>query len=89
MEITVLKLGGSILCGPEDLERIADVVESEIKAGRLPVCVVSAMKGVTDKVMPPWTPVTSDPLSVTSDRKSAKELHVTSIPSRRRAVSLA
>ncbi len=35
----------------EDLGRIADVVESEMGSGSLPVCVVSAMKGVTDKII--------------------------------------
>jgi aspartate kinase len=51
MEIVVLKLGGSILRGREDLGRVADVVESEMSSGSLPVCVVSAMKGVTDKII--------------------------------------
>ena len=46
-----MKLGGSILRGKDDLIRVADVVESEIGSGRLPVCVVSAMKGVTDKII--------------------------------------
>jgi aspartate kinase len=51
VDIVVLKLGGSILRGKEDLVRVADVVESEMGSGRLPVCVVSAMKGVTDKII--------------------------------------
>ena len=51
MDIVVLKLGGSILRGKEDLGRVADVVESDMGSGSLPVCVVSAMKGVTDKVI--------------------------------------
>ena len=51
MDIVVLKLGGSILRGREDLGRVVDVVESEIGSGSLPVCVVSAMKGVTDKII--------------------------------------
>jgi len=51
MDIVVLKLGGSILRGREDLGRVADVVESEMSEESLPVCVVSAMKGVTDKII--------------------------------------
>jgi aspartate kinase len=51
MDIVVLKLGGSILRDREDLGRVADVVKSEISSGNLPVCVVSAMKGVTDKII--------------------------------------
>jgi len=51
MDIVVYKLGGSILRGREDLGRIADVAESELGAGRVPVCVVSAMKGVTDRII--------------------------------------
>ena len=80
MEITVLKLGGSILCGPEDLERIADVVESEINAGRLPVCVVSAMKGVTDKVITALGQVRTesfDPKAFTSELMNA---HMSCLP---------
>ena len=51
MDIVVLKLGGSILRGREDLGRVANVIESEMSEGSLPVCVVSAMKGVTDKII--------------------------------------
>ena len=51
MDIVVYKLGGSILRGREDLGRIVDVAESELGAGRVPVCVVSAMKGVTDRII--------------------------------------
>jgi aspartate kinase len=51
MDIVVYKLGGSILRNYEDLGRVADVTESELNLGRIPVCVVSAMKGVTDKII--------------------------------------
>ncbi len=51
MDIVVLKLGGSILRDREDLGRVADVVKFEMNSGSLPVCVVSAMKGVTDKII--------------------------------------
>ena len=51
MELEVLKLGGSILKSREDLQRVASLVESKLGQGVLPICVVSAMKGVTDKIV--------------------------------------
>jgi aspartate kinase len=51
LDIVVYKLGGSILRGREDISKIVDVAESELGSGRVPVCVVSAMKGVTDRII--------------------------------------
>jgi aspartokinase len=51
MELEILKLGGSILKGQEDFQRIAGLLETKLEQGILPVCVVSAMKGVTDKII--------------------------------------
>ncbi|MFH2111787.1 MAG: aspartate kinase [Candidatus Bathyarchaeota archaeon] len=51
MEVEVIKLGGSILHSREAFERAVKIVEREMNKGRLPVLVVSAMKGVTDKLI--------------------------------------
>ena len=51
MEFEVLKLGGSILKDRKALSRAAEIVDSKLESDVLPVCVVSAMKGVTDKVI--------------------------------------
>jgi aspartate kinase len=51
IEVEVLKFGGSILRSFEDFENVADIVASEIEQSRVPVCVVSAMKGVTDRII--------------------------------------
>jgi len=47
LEFEVLKLGGSILKDRKAFE----IVDSKLESDVLPVCVVSAMKGVTDKVI--------------------------------------
>jgi len=51
IEVEVLKFGGSILRGFEDFEKAADIVAGELDQSRVPVCVVSAMKGVTDRII--------------------------------------
>ena len=51
MEFEVLKLGGSILKDRKAFSRAAEIVDSKLESDVLPVCVVSAMKGVTDKVI--------------------------------------
>ena len=51
IEVEVLKFGGSILRSSEDFERAADIVASELEQSRVPICVVSAMKGVTDRII--------------------------------------
>ncbi len=51
MEIEVIKLGGSILQSVETFGRAAEIVQKELAQERLPICVVSAMKGVTDKII--------------------------------------
>ncbi len=51
MEIEVVKLGGSILHSVEAFGRATEIVERELSENRLPICVVSAMKGVTDKII--------------------------------------
>ena len=51
MEFEVLKLGGSILKDRETFDRAAEIVENKLSQGIVPVCVVSAMKGVTDQII--------------------------------------
>ena len=51
MEIEVLKLGGSILKSYQDYQLIADLIEEKRKLGKHPICVISAMKGVTDRII--------------------------------------
>lgn len=51
MEFEVLKLGGSILKNRDAFNRAAEIVDAKLESGVLPVCVVSAMKGVTDRVI--------------------------------------
>ena len=51
MEFEVIKLGGSILKDRETFQRAAEIVEKELAKSVLPVCVVSAMKGVTDRII--------------------------------------
>jgi aspartate kinase len=47
----VLKFGGSILRSHDDFDKVADVIAKELEQSRLPICVVSAMKGVTDRII--------------------------------------
>jgi len=51
LEFEVIKLGGSILKDREAFKRAAEIVEKELTKEILPVFVVSAMKGVTDKII--------------------------------------
>jgi aspartokinase len=51
MDVEVLKLGGSILKSYSDFQRITDLVEAKCKQGKQPICVLSAMKGVTDRII--------------------------------------
>jgi aspartokinase len=51
VEIEVIKLGGSILQSIETFGRAAEIVRKELTQERLPICVVSAMKGVTDRII--------------------------------------
>jgi aspartokinase len=48
VEIEVIKLGGSILQSVETFGRATEIVKNELAQERLPICVVSARKGVTD-----------------------------------------
>ena len=50
IEVEVLKFGGSILRSFGDFEKAADIVASELGPSLVPICVVSAMKGVTDRI---------------------------------------
>lgn len=51
MDVEVLKFGGSILKDKRDFERAAETVIDELKQPNLPICVVSALNGVTDKLI--------------------------------------
>ncbi len=47
----MLKFGGSILRSHDDFDKAADIIAEELEQSRLPICVVSAMKGVTDRII--------------------------------------
>jgi aspartokinase len=51
MDYKVLKFGGSILTERKDFERVAAIVAGELGKKNVPVPVVSAVKGVTDKLV--------------------------------------
>jgi len=51
VDVKVLKFGGSILKDREDFGLAADLVAKELEGGVLPLPVVSAMKGVTDRII--------------------------------------
>jgi len=51
MNVEILKIGGSILTETLAFNRAAEIVDEKLVKGTLPVCVVSAMKGVTDKII--------------------------------------
>jgi aspartokinase len=51
LEFEVIKLGGSLLKDRDTFNRAVEIVELELEKGIIPVCVVSAMKGVTDKTI--------------------------------------
>ncbi len=80
MDIVVLKLGGSILRSGEDLGRIADVVEAEKGSDRIPVCVVSAMRGVTDKIINALNQVRIENFEPKTFVDSLMEEHISSLP---------
>ena len=51
MRIAVMKFGGTSVADPEAIRRVADIVHSESGRGGRPVVVVSAMSGVTDRLL--------------------------------------
>jgi aspartate kinase len=51
MDYKVLKFGGSILMDRKDFERVVDIVAGELAKDNLPIPVVSAVKGVTDRIV--------------------------------------
>ena len=51
MEYKVLKFGGSILKNRKDFERVTTIVAGELAKKNVSVPVVSAVKGVTDKLV--------------------------------------
>ncbi len=51
MLVEVLKFGGSILKDGKDFERASETVVREIGQSRFPVCVVSAVSGVTERLI--------------------------------------
>lgn len=51
VELEVIKLGGSILKDKKAFVHITKIVEESIASLILPICVVSAMNGVTDKLV--------------------------------------
>ncbi len=51
MDFKVLKFGGSILGGRSDFERAAGIIAGELEESNVPIPVVSAMRGVTDRLV--------------------------------------
>jgi aspartate kinase len=51
MRIAVMKFGGTSVADPEAIRRVAGIVQAEIARGSRPVVVVSAMSGVTDRLL--------------------------------------
>ena len=51
MHIPVMKFGGTSVADPEAIRRVVGIVQAEIQRGRSPVVVVSAMSGVTDRLL--------------------------------------
>jgi aspartate kinase len=51
MRIAVMKFGGTSVADPEAIRRVAAIVQAEIARGSRPVVVVSAMSGVTDRLL--------------------------------------
>jgi len=45
-DLEVIKLGGSILQDSDAFQHAVDIVGEELGKNRLPICVVSAMKGL-------------------------------------------
>jgi aspartate kinase len=80
MDIVVYKLGGFILRGRDDLDRIADVAESELGSGRVPVCVVSAMKGVTDRIIQALSQVRVEGFEPRAFAEALMAEHLSSLP---------
>jgi len=80
VDIVVYKLGGSILRGKEDLGKIVDVTESELGSGRVPVCVVSAMKGVTDRIIQALSQVRVEGFEPRAFTEALMAEHLSSLP---------
>lgn len=51
MNIAVLKFGGSVIGGLDDIGRVARRIKERMDGGAFPVVVVSAMRGMTDELM--------------------------------------
>ncbi len=81
MEVEVLKFGGSILNNLENFERAAGVVASEVEQSRAPICVVSAMKGVTDRIMKALNNSGSEEGDLGSFMEDLKSRHLSAMPS--------
>jgi aspartate kinase len=62
MEVEVIKLGGSILKNRDAFVRATNIVESELDQCRIPICIVSAINGVTDAIIKAVDDSLKDPL---------------------------
>ena len=51
MNNEVLKFGGSVLKKIEDFDRAADIISEKLGESVLPICVVSALNSVTDRII--------------------------------------
>ncbi len=51
MNIAVLKFGGSVIGGLDDIGRVAKCIKRRVDEGAFPIVVVSAIRGMTDELM--------------------------------------
>lgn len=51
MEVEIIKIGGSILKNYNDFKIISEIILNKKNEEKIPICVVSAMKGVTDRII--------------------------------------
>lgn len=80
-DLEVIKLGGSILQDSDAFQHAVDIVEEELGKNRLPICVVSAMKGVTDKIINAVNMSHGDPLFKPREFvESLLEDHIKALP---------
>ena len=80
MNIIVIKLGGSILQSQSDFEQAARVVNEELSQGRLPVCIVSAVRGVTDRIIGSINSVRNEKFGISSFMDTLYEDHSKTLP---------
>jgi aspartate kinase len=77
MRIAVMKFGGTSVADAEAIRRVAGIVEAEITRGSRPVVVVSAISGVTDRLLALTAAATrGDEEAVTNGLRELLDRHV-------------